>query len=501
MVLNRSGLHPGVFGFSVLILMVVEKSKKIILLATLLSVSLFSTLFLASFRSDYLGEPTQSPYLSEIVCRGDTIQKCDDSGTPRERVFTKNFPDNALILDQGSFISEKFGKFLHFFISNNDDIAKIVLKIMLVKSLLATYFLLFITIIYLKYNEMRNSIARLTLVLYCLPFFLISIATFYPPGLTSVAFASALCSFHALETFYESRNLIHKILLINFGFSLLVIFSSRIETTFFVILYILVTMVHSLIQVRFRIRESFKLKFHVFIIFCLGISFGASLMIRTRVGHESVVLLNVIPVLTSNFYIYPESLLNSSWSHTAIGDLGFAISALPNMALHIIDLGEHKGLAISKFLSYAIFLGALFFLLNNILSTITSIKKRNKIAGEEVVQELKGFFFIVLFFAMPVYLQFSWTPWYVMPLFVSYVFATNYKRQSIKIFRWLILLFTIFHISNFWSGVFMLGDTYVLGQVVDPLSLSLLFTTALLSTIFFLSRFLQLLGEMPKDQE
>ena len=481
--------------------MVVKKLKKIILLATFLSVSVFSTLFLASFRSDYLGESTQSPYLSEIVCRGDTIQKCDDSGTPPERVFTKNFPDNALIFDHGSFLSEKFGRFLHFFISNNDDIAKIVLKIMLVKALLATYFLLFITIIYLKYNEMRNSIARLTLVLYCLPFFLISIGAFYPAGLTTVAFASALCSFHALETFYESKNLIHKMLLINFGFSLLVIFSSRIETTFFVIFYILVTMAHSLIQVRFRIRESFKLKFYGSVIFCLGISFGATLMIRTQVKYQSTVLQNVGPVITGNFGIYPESLLSQSWSHTAIGDLGFAISALPNMVLQIIDLAEHKGLAISKFLAYAIFFGALFLLSINILSTITSVKTRNKIAGEKVIQELKGFLFIVLFFAMPVYFQFSWTPWYVMPLFVSYVFATNYKRQSIKIFRWLILLFTIFHISNFWSGTFMLGDTYVLGQVVNPLSLSLLFTTALLSTIFFLSRFLQLLGEMPKDRE
>jgi len=483
-------------------LIVVEKLKKnIILLAILLSVSVFSTLFLASFRSYYLGEPTQSPYLSEIVCRGDTIQKCDDSGTPRERVFTKNFPDNALIFDNGSFLSEKFGKFLHFFISNNDDIAKIVLKIMLVKSLLATYFLLFIIIIYLKYNKMRNSIARLTLVLYCLPFFLISIGTFYPPGLTTVALASALCSFHGLEIFYESRNLIHKMLLINFGFSLLVIFSSRIETTFFVIFYILVTIAHSLIQVRFRIRESFKLKFYGSVIFCLGISFGATLMIRTRVKYQSVVLQNVLPVITGNFVIFPESVLSRSWSHYAIGDSGFAISALPNMVSQIIYLEDHKGLAISKFLAYAIFFGALFLASDFLLSTITSIKKRNKTAGEEVIQELKGFLFIVLFFVMPAYLQFSWTPWYVMPLFVSYVFATNYRWQSIKTFRWLILLFTIFHISNFWSGIFMLGDTYVLGQVVNPLSLSLLFTTALLSTIFFLSRFLQLLGEMPKDRE
>ena len=470
--------------------------------ALIISSCIFSLIFVSGFNTDNFTNVSGHYYAAEMVCSSPSANlNCVPPGSflQPDKAFFRGDPDEPKQINETNvrFVSSSFAKFVHIFIGATDNYRMVILKMYLVKTLLATY-LLFSVLIYLrKFKDLKNLSSQLVLIFFSSSYFLRTISNIYPPGLTTVASLSLLIIFKIfIENYIISKNL--KIFLcLNFLISSLIIVGSRFETTCFVLLCFFVFIVFGMNKTKFF--ERIKLAGTPILLFTtsLTIVWVTSEFFRALLTE----------VLKGNFVVLSKGMYANSEFITKFGRWAVAAEApytlidntfrISNFRLIQTFCEEHFDFAgpyivvILQYILIASFLvpGSLIFF-NALIKNLKPFLSYKKFDRSERKSQIAPLVIIFNMFLIPFIAFTPWFIWYIMPLLLVYVFLANASLNSVKVSKYLYLTIFVTNSLTYYIYNDQLGSIYISEFIFKPLLLNTLFTVAALTLWFQVPRFI-----------
>jgi len=464
----------------------------------IISSCIFSLIFVSGFNFDNFTQGSHHYYAAEIICSSPSKSlNCINEMQIDQILFRGKLDEPKQINDYGvRFVSSSFAKFIGIFIGATDNFRMVILKMYLIKALLATYLLFSVLICLRKFRSLKNLSSQLVLLFFSSAYFLRAITSVYPPGLTTVASLSFLVILKIfIDNYVISKNM--KIFLcLNFLISSLIIVSNRFETTCYVLLCFFVFIVFGTNKTKFF--ERIKLVSAPAFIFATSF---------TTVWISSVDFRELLSqVLHGNFVVLAQGMYENSEIIKEFGRLAVAAEAPYTLLDNSIRISnfrpiqsffeEHFDFAgpyvvvILQYILIASFLvpGILIFL-NALIKNLKPFFIHKQFDGSERKSQAGSLFIIFNMFLIPFIAFTPWFIWYIMPLLLVYIFFANASLNSAKVSKYLYLTIFVTNSLTYYIYNDQLGSLYFSSFIVRPLLLNTLFTVAALTLWFQVPRF------------
>ena len=473
--------------------------KNISALRALIIVScIFSLIFVSGFNFSNFTSGSHSYYASEITCSSPSKGlNCSASAEPGQRLFRGNPDESTQIRDYGTrYVSSSFAKFIGVFISSTDNFSLVILKVYLIKALLATY-LLFSILIYLKkLKELKNLITQMTLLFFSFPYFLSAITSVYPPGLATVAAMSLLVVLRIFIDQYVISKGLKIFLCLNLLISSLIIVSNRFETTSYILLCFGVFIVFGTSKSKFFER----LKIVGTPLFIFATSF-TTVWIFSKPFRELF-----IKVLRRDFVVLVPALYEDSEMIKQFGRSAVAAQApytfidnivreIYNSALrdffeeHFDFVGPYGGVILTIGFLVSFFIPGSLIFLNAFIKNLKPFFSYKKFDGSERKSQIAPLLILFSMVLIPFVAFTPWFIWYIMPLLLSYLWFTNAQLSPGKVSKYLYLTVFVTNSLNYFIYSDQLGSIYISSFIVRPILLNTLFALAALTLWFQVPRF------------
>ena len=468
----------------------------------IISSCIFSLIFVSGFNFDRFTQGSHSFYASELTCSGPSKSlNCVafDLGQEVDQIlFRGKLDEPKQITDYGQrYISSNFANFINIFIRSTDNFRMVILKMYLIKALLATYLLFSILICLRKFKDLKSISAQLILLFFSSAYFLRAITSVYPPGLATVATLSSLVILKIfMEDYMISKNL--KIFLcLNFFISSLIIVSNRFETTCYMLLCFFVFIVFGTKKSKFF--ERLVLAGTPILIFTTSF---------TIVWLTSEVFRSFLTqALRGNFVVLAQGMYENSEMIKQFGRAAVAAQAPYTLLDNTVRISNFRPIqgfveeqfdftgpsivVILQYILIASFLVPAFFIffsaLVKNLKPFLSYKKFDSSERKSQIAPLAIIFNMVL---IPFIAFTPWFMWYIMPLLFVYILFANASLNSGKVMKYLFLTIFITNLLTYYIYNDQLGSIYISSFIVRPLLLNTLFTVAALTLWFQVPRFI-----------
>ena len=473
--------------------------KNISALRALIIVScIFSLIFVSGFNFSNFTSGSHSYYASEITCSSPSKGlNCSASAEPGQRLFRGNPDESTQIRDYGTrYVSSSFAKFIGVFISSTDNFSLVILKVYLIKALLATY-LLFSILIYLKkLKELKNLITQMTLLFFSFPYFLSAITSVYPPGLATVAAMSLLVVLRIFIDQYVISKGLKIFLCLNLLISSLIIVSNRFETTFYMLFCFSVFIVFG--TNKYKFFERLKIVGTPLFIFTTSFT---TVLIFSKPFRELL-----IKVLRRDFVVLVPALYEDSEMIKQFGRSAVAAQApytfvdntvreIYNSPLrgffeeHFDFVGPYAGGILTIGFLVSFFMPGSLIFLNAFIKNLRPFFSFKKFDGSERKSQIAPLLILFSMVLIPFVAFTPWFIWYIMPLLLSYLLFANAQLDSEKVSKYLYLSVFVSNSLNYFIYNDQLGSIYISSFIVRPILLNTLFALAALTLWFQVPRF------------
>jgi len=454
----------------------------------------FSCLFfLAGFNFDNFTTSAHSYYASEIICSGPSKDKnCVADVQNDIRIFRGNSLEPTRIADYGNrYTSVEFAKFINLFVQSSDDFRHVILKIYIVKSLIAGYLLSASLYLIRKFKYLKNLAARLLLLMFSAPYLLFGVSGVYSAPIAIVAMFLALL---ILKTFMSEHtlNLRDYIFLgLNFFISTSVIMSLRFETTAYLGFAI------SILVGQVVLRRTLKTPRTT--VMTPTTIFGG-LLVLFALRNESL-----RDWISASFFlrakVFTPEYAETSKSVQVLGDLGFAaispvslvVNSTSNMSNQFINalsdrmnlVGEWRTVFDTLKIVYLGCAWAAFvivFLQALRVATSPFLRFRNYDLGK-VLNSIPALLVLLALIFVPYVARVSWFLWYVLPLIMVLLFFAEANELKSKYLVYLTCLVAAVNFSAFTMSNYAFGHLLIGGMNLSWISMSL-FATVVSSLLF-----------------
>ena len=462
---------------------------------------IFTLIFVSGFNFDNFTNGSHSFYASVLTCSGPSKNlNCAAYGSGQEvdqMLFRGKLDEPKQITDYGQrYISSNFANFINIFIRSTDNFRMVILKMYLIKALLATYLLFSILIYIRKFKDLKSISARLILLFFSSAYFLRAITSVYPPGFTTVASLSLLIILKVFMDDYVVSKKMKIFLCFNLFISSLIIVTNRFETTCYILLCFFVFIVFGTNKNKFF--ERLKLVSLPLLIFTT--SFTVIWMI------SEIFRAFLTEVLHGNFVVLAQGMYENSETIKNFGRFAVAAQApytLIDNAVRISNFRpiqsffeEHFGFAgpyIVVILQYILitsfFVPAFLIFFNALIKNLKPFLSHKKFDRSERKSQVAPLLIILNVFLIPFIAFTPWFIWYIMPLLLVYIFFANASLNSGKILKYLFLTIFVTNSLTYYIYNDQLGSIYISSFIVRPLLLNTLFTVAALTLWFQVPRF------------
>jgi len=473
--------------------------KNISALRALIIIScIFSLIFVSGFNFSNFTSNSHSYYASEITCSSPSKGlNCSASVEPGQRLFRGNPDESTQIPDYGTrYVSSSFAKFIGVFISSTNTFRLVILKVYLVKALLATY-LLFSMLIYLKkLKNLKNLITQMILFFFSFPYFLSAITSVYPPGLATVAAMSLLVILKIFIDQYVVSKGLKIFLCLNLLISSLIIVSNRFETTCYILLVFIVFIVFGTDKTKFFER----LKIVSTPCFIFAASF-TTIWIFSKPFRDLF-----IKVLRRDFVVLVPALYEDSEVIKQFGRSAVAAQApytfvdntvrefynsplLGFFEEHFDFVGPYAGEILTIGLIVGFFVPGSLIFLNAFIKNLKPFINYRKFDRSQCKPQIAPLFILFNMVLIPFVAFTPWFIWYIMPLLLSYLLFTNAQLSPGKVSKYLYLTVFVTNSLNYFIYNDQLGSIYISSFIVRPILLNTLFALAALTLLFQVPKF------------
>ena len=422
---------------------------------------------------------------------------CSVSDGSDQRLFRGNPDEPTQIPDYGTqYVSSSFAKFIGVFISSTDNFRLVILKIYLIKALLATY-LLFSILIYLKkLKDLKNLITQMTLFFFSIPYFLSAITSVYPPGLATVAATSLLVILKIfIEQYVISKGL--KIFLcLNLFISSLIIVSNRFETTFYMLLTFIVFIVLGTNKSKFFERlKTISTPFFIFATSLMTVWIFSKpfreLFFKVQ-RRDFVVLVPALYEDSEMIKQFGRAAVAAQAPYTLVDNTFRGIYNSPFQGFfeeHFDFVGPYAvGILTIGFLVSFFIPGSLIFF-NAFIKNLRPFFSYKKFDKSERKSQLAPLIILLNMVLIPFVAFTPWWIWYIMPLFLCYLLFANAQLSSEKTLKYLYLTVFVTNSLNYFILNDQLGSIYISSFIVRPILLNTFFALAALTLWFQVPRF------------
>jgi len=436
-----------------------------------------------------------SHYAFEIICTGPARHSiCLTGNSSGEQNNIGNVsPSKNLVQDSNvRFVSENFAKFLNLFIDSGDKLGTIFLKISIIKSLLATYFVLVFLSYLSKYRKVRNQGLQIAVVLLSAPYFLQSISNIYPPGLTTLAFLVAVTSAFIFALNLELSSKDKVFLLMNFVLSTLVVLANRIETSIFLIIFLISMLLSIVCGLIGKVQSKFNLKAVINLIVIFFVV-GTPIVLKTHIFKK-----RLLDLFLFRFTLIQEHDIEESAVLSKLGRTGFSlesgITLLDNLwRLLENSIPQTSGLDFRNvwnvwflllYIPFVVILGIVLF------RTFAILLNRQKYSRADRFGQIPASIVIFLFVAIPFVAVSVWFLSYVYPLLVAFLLLAETPDISKKVLKFLLGMVIFTNTASIVLNNNSLENVYLENYVFNPLSVALLFVSLVCLLILLLPKFI-----------
>ena len=429
-------------------------------------------IFIFSFNFDNFTQGAHSYYASEIVCSSSAGERiCTDAPQEDVRLFRGKVDEPKSVTDYGNrYTSETMAWFITRFVDVGDSLREVVLKVYIVKALIAAILLSILIQLAMKREYLRNFLFKQGILIFSVPYVLPGIADVYPAPFAIISMLGALSIMKIVNSEDIHSTKTKAILLSYFVISSLLIFSNRFETA----IYLGVAMFLSLLDnsVSGKIRMNGKIKSLGAAIYI--VIFGSFISINSSFNGWFFGMFN------GTSRVYTVSQAKESNVVDAIGDVGLSVMApvtffdnsTRNIARQFGDAWGEKMVNLGFSRDVLEIIGSLFVVLCWVpLVTVLGVGTFNKFRANvgDKFCSLKYFKKIlaplVLLFMLiwvPYFARVSWFLWYVLPLLMTLLFFFDQSRSQ----SWMRVIYALpvftnliaFAASNFGFGSIFIAD-------------------------------------------
>jgi hypothetical protein len=448
-----------------------------------ITVCLTFLFFISSFNFDNFTQGAHSYYASEIVCSSSAGERiCTDAPQEDVRLFRGKVDEPKSVTDYGNrYTSETMAWFITRFVDVGDSLREVVLKVYIVKALIAAILLSILIQLAMKREYLRNFLFKQGVLIFSVPYVLPGIADVYPAPFAIISMLGALSIIKIVNSEEIHSTKTKAILLSYFVISSLLIFSNRFETS----IYIGVAMFLSLLDnsVSGKIRMNGKIK-----------SLGAAIYI---VIFGSFVSINstfngwFLGMFNGTSRVYTVSQAKESSVVNAIGDVGLSAMApvtffdnsTRNIARQFGDAFGDKMMTYGFSRNFLEIVGSLFVVLSWIpLVTVLGVGAFYKFRVDRIGKfwSLKYFkkvlapsVLLLLLIWVPYFARVSWFLWYVLPLLMILLFFFDRTRSH----SWMRVIYVLPVFTNlvaFGASNFGFGSIFIADMELNWLTLLLL---------------------------
>ena len=466
--------------------------------APIIIICIFLLIFVSGFNFENFTSGSHSYYASEIICSSPSKGlNCSASVDSDQRLFRGNPDEPTQIPDYGTrYVSSSFAKFIGVFINPSDNFRMVILKVYLIKALLATY-LFFSILIYLrKFKDLKNCISQMILFFFSYAYFLTAITSVYPPGLATVAAMSLLIILKIFMDEYTISKSLKFFLCLNLVVSSLIIISNRFETACYMLLSFFVFIVFGTNENKFfeRLKLVSTPLFIVVASFTTISIFSDPFrrLLKTVLRAEFAILAPRMYEDSEMIKQFGRAAVVAQAPYTLLDNSVRDVFNSPSVAFFekVFDFtGTYVPRILTTGLAVSFFLPASLIFLNAIIKNLTPYFSYKKFDRSERKSQLGPLFILFNMLLIPFFAFTPWFIWYIMPLLLSYLLFANAQLSSKKVSKYLYLTIFISNSLNYFIHNDQLGSIYISSFILRPLLLNTLFTLTALTLWFQVPRF------------
>jgi len=458
------------------------------------SISLFSIAFLTFFLCVFTDNPGKGDnkwYSSEIFCGSTSVDKRSKhlctSATVIETSFFRGDPRQTTYFTdyQGTYTSALFADFLRTVIGAHDSLERALIKIYILKSGIAALSMLLLLLLLSKFPQYTILVTRCIILIFAMPFLLISTAGVYPPGLTVLALVPGALALRIVLDMRPRDRAEVFVCTATILFSIAVSASNRLEATYFTAVVLIFTIATLICRRRFRL---------------LWVITPSVLLLATFVSINKVIPTSLTMVLGGRLKIVPDENptklgdfferhdLPKGFSHLFMAPITMVDNSIRRVTNTIFQNEDPNvlwnGWRQLAFVTICV-IPFLFILVSACSSFITSIFEVRKLGGLPHVGLGLQAVLVLIYFFLPVLISGVWFLQYVLPLLLLFVLFGNEKLGHSALVP---LLFVLVTVSNL-IGIFVLNSRYGdmhIGELVVSVQLLKFGSSLAISLLFYL---------------
>ena len=432
--------------------------KKLQLLWIGLTLSLI--FFINGFNFDTFTAGSHSHYASEIVCSGPSRDlNCSLQLQADVHLFRGSIDEPTQLPNHGSrYTSSSFANFLNLFITSTDSLRTVILKVYVLKSILAAYIITYSLFLIKKFAYSKHLAIKLFLTAFSFPYLIQGVSGVYPAPIAIVAVIPILISLRIFQEEKDLTPLTKASFLLNFLLCLSVVMANRFETTVFVVFGISLWAIF-----KYLTKQKFDLLISSSVWFCLALFTSSNATLRHLILKSS----------SGQFSVLTDSEIDNSVVAQKIGDYGLPLMApitfIDNSSRNFLDMvfGSSTHTLLKVIFLIPVWI-PLVVLLRHALRDLFMPLIRNNFSSKKLIAErIPGLLCLGIFAAVPVFAQTVWFFWYVVPLLLIFIFFTSHLGKVEEKFKLLILCSISVSALSFILSVLRLGNLEIGGFVFN----------------------------------
>lgn len=381
-------------------------------------VLIFLIFFIACFGFSSLN-PDLHFYLSEIVCSGPSRSlNCSRESQLLTNVFRTPENSSILLQDYGiRYISATFAKFVAVFTDRTDSLTLVIVKLYVIKSAVAAYFLTVSVYLTKRFHYTRWFALQSVICIFAFPYSLFGASSEYPATIASVAMLPILISLQIYgqeKQLTSSFHLLVGAILIT-GFS--VVMANRFETTMFCGLAVIAHAWHRYGRVhRFRVWIPLLVYGVLLVVFA-----SQNFTLRSWLQNLLQNRVNILSSDTAQSSVLVQVLGDAGLS--AAAPLTFIDNSSRNLSNAVLPSQSRSGIIVIVLLM--MFWAPLVLVVSSkLLLLFRGIVLQRQSLGLTVGKYLPGVSVVVLFVLIPYFARTIWFFQYAVPLLLVFLFST-----------------------------------------------------------------------------
>jgi hypothetical protein len=448
-----------------------------------ITVCLTFLIFISSFNFDNFTQGAHSYYASEIACSSSARERiCKDTQQEDVRLFRGKVDEPKSVTDYGNrYTSETMAWFVTRFVDVGDTFREVILKVYIVKALIAAGLIAMLVQLAIKREYLRTFLFNQGTLVFSVPYILPGIAGVYPAPFAIISILGALSIMKIVNSEEIHSTNTKAILLSYFAVSSLFVFSNRFETSIYLGVAILLSLLDSLVSEKVGLNT--KIKSFVFAIYV--VIFGTFISFNSSFNEWFFGIFN------GTSRVYTVSQAKESSVVNAIGDIGLSAMApvtffdnsTRNIARQFGDAFGDKMMTYGFSRNFLEIVGSLFVVLSWVpLVTILGVgafhkfrvTRRGKFCSLKYFKKvLAPSVLLLLLIWVPYFARVSWFLWYVLPLLMILLFFFDQTRSH----SWMRVIYVLPVFTNliaFVASNFGFGSIFIADMELNWLTLLLL---------------------------